>query len=274
VVNDFDDPSDDAAELKRDNSKNIVNSVLRACRILEQLADSGPELTLLQVAQANGLSRPTAHRLLGTLVEAGWVRQASPGHYALTMRVFAVGSAASHGLGLREIAQPVVRRLAQSTGDTAYLLVPNDGLALCAERIDGPHPVRVHRVNVGDSIPMLSGAASVAMVGFQPELLRTPLDRRTMREPAIAKKIAAVRRDGVVVSQDDFVPGVTAIGSPVLARDGSAVAGISVTGTNDRYLEQHLAQAMKLVRDAALELSLLLGYSGDLVYRSDSEHDD
>ena len=169
----------DAIESPRssERSKSIVNSVLRACRILELLSREGPELSLAHIAEQEGLSRPTAHRLLSTLVEAGWVQRRAAGRYALTMRVFSVGAAAST-LPLTDIAKPIVSSLAQTTGDTAYLMVPSEGMALCVERIDGPYPVRVHRVGVGDLTPLLSGAAPIAMVAFQPDLLMTAIDKR------------------------------------------------------------------------------------------------
>src|ERR1700754_386486 len=223
-----------------DDTKSIVNSVLRACRILELLAKEGPEVALSRIAEASSLSRPTAHRLLSTLVIAGWVRRTTNGRYALTMRAFTVGSSASSGASLREMAAHSVEALAQNSGDTAYLMVPDEGSALCLERIEGPHPVRVHHVNVGDAIPLLAGAAPIAMVAYAPDLLTTAADRRTAATPTMAARLAKARRDGYIVARDDLIDGVTAIGAPIFNRAGDVVGGISVTGTNERYKGNHL----------------------------------
>jgi DNA-binding IclR family transcriptional regulator len=259
----------DGRDLKQADTKSIVNSVLRACRILELLAEEGPEVALSRIAEASTLSRPTAHRLLSTLVIAGWVRRTASGRYALTMRAFSVGSSASSSASLRELAAQAVAELAQATGDTAYLLVPDEGVALCVERIEGPHPVRVHEVNVGDTIGLLAGAAPLAMVAQSPELLTSPADKRRAAMPAMAARLATARRDGYVVSQDDVLAGVTAIGAPIFDREGAVIGGVSVTGVNDRYAGTHLAEAIRRVALAASDISQLMGYSAPA---ADSEH--
>jgi DNA-binding IclR family transcriptional regulator len=244
--------------------KSLVNSILRACKILEMFAAEGGDLSLSRIAEANSLSRPTAHRLLSTLIMAGWVRKTTTGQYGLTMRMFTIGSRAA-GASLRDIAHQTVSWLARSTGDTAYLHVPNEGEATCLIRIDGPHPVRVHHVNVGDSIPLLSGAAPLAMAAFQPDLLTKRADQIATRSKPVAQRLAAAREDGFVVSPDNLIVGVTAIGAPVFDRDGIVVGGVAVTGINARYDEEHTKTAASLVRRAAGEISGLLGYSGPAI---------
>ncbi|MFP5371808.1 MAG: helix-turn-helix domain-containing protein, partial [Actinomycetes bacterium] len=78
--------SEDGAE-----RKSVVNSVLRACSIMEILAAERGDVLLVKVASATGLTRPTAHRILATLEMAGWVRKTANGRYGLTVKVFTVG---------------------------------------------------------------------------------------------------------------------------------------------------------------------------------------
>lgn len=244
----------------QDDPKSVVNSVLRACRVLELLAEEGPEVPLARVAEATDLSRPTAHRLLSTLVIAGWVRRTTAGRYGLTVKVFTVGSSASGRSSLRDLAHPVLVGLAQATGDTAYLMVPHGGTALCLDRTEGPHPVRVHHVNVGDSIPLLSGAAPMAMVAFRPEVLQEAGLEGALGDPRLRARLATARRQGYIVSPDDLLQGVTAVGAPVRGDQGAVVGAVSVTGTNDRFDPGHVDDAAKLVTAAAAQVSRLLGH--------------
>jgi DNA-binding IclR family transcriptional regulator len=252
-------PPDEPSASPND-TKSLVNSVLRACHIMELFAHEGPELTLSRIAEASSLSRPTAHRLLNTLIVAGWVRKTAAGRYALTLRMFTVASSASVEVSLRHIAEPVAADLALATGDSAYFLVPNDGKAVCIVRVEGPHPVRVHHVNVGDTIPMLSGAAPVAMSAFNPGLLTLPADQRTARRAPWKERLELVRANGYYVSPDDLIVGVTAVGAPVFGLDGGVVGGIAVTGVNARYDEAHTALAVQRVTEAAAAISRQLGF--------------
>jgi DNA-binding IclR family transcriptional regulator len=242
-----------------EDSKSLVNSVLRACRIVELIAADGPEVSLSQVAETAGLTRPTAHRLLATLTVAGWVRKSSTGRYALTGKLTGIGGAASRGAGLREIARPVVTALAQATGDTAYLLAPREGRALCVDRVEGPHPIRVHHVNVGDMLPLNAGAGPVTILAHRPDLLEHVALDDAARSRLI-KRLAQVRTRGYVVSPDDLLPGVTAIGAPVMDSSGTVVAGLSVTGIKERLTGRHRTDAVQHVVTAAAELSQLLGH--------------
>jgi DNA-binding IclR family transcriptional regulator len=238
-----------------EDSKSLVNSVLRACRVVELLAADGPEVSLSATAEATGLTRPTAHRLLATLAAAGWVRRTSTGRYALTGKLAGIGAAASQGASLRDVARPALEHLAMATGDTAYLIAARDDQALCIDRVEGPHPIRVHHVNVGDLLPLTSGAGPVVILAFRPDLqsgveLTAPLTAR----------LAAARQDGYVISPDDLLPGVTAIGAPVRDANGLTVAGVSVTGTNDRFRGRHRGEVTTQVVSAAAEISELLGH--------------
>jgi DNA-binding IclR family transcriptional regulator len=242
------------------DTKSLVNSVLRGCGIVELIAADGPEVSLAHVAEAMGLTRPTAHRLLSTLNVAGWVRKAPSGRYSLTGKLASIGAAASRSSDdLRLLIRPVLAELAASTGDTGYLLVPRDGKALCVDRVEGPHPIRVHHVSVGDLLSLSSGAAPLAILAFRPDLLGHVAVAAAERD-RLDERLSSARASGFIVSPDDLLNGVTAIGAPVYDSSGIAVAGISVTGTNDRLRGEHGDEAVRLVVSAAAEASGLLGY--------------
>jgi DNA-binding IclR family transcriptional regulator len=229
--------------------------VLRAARLVEFLATDGPEVSLSQAAEAAGLTRPTAHRLLSTLATAGWIRRTATGRYALTGKLATIGAAAGQGSSLRDIAHPELERVAHTTGDTAYLIVARDDRALCIDRVEGPHPIRVHHVNVGDLLPLTSGAGPAVILANRPDL-QAGLEL----SPAQEERLQEAREHGYVVSPDDLLAGVTAIGAPVLDASGLTIAGVSVTGTNDRLRGRHRTEAVAAVVAAAARVSELLGH--------------
>jgi DNA-binding IclR family transcriptional regulator len=238
-----------------EDSKGLVNSVLRACRVVELLATDGPEVSLSHAAEAADLTRPTAHRLLATLTAAGWVRRTSTGRYALTGKLAGVGAAASQGGALKDVAHPLVEQVALATGDTAYLIVTREDQALCIDRMEGPHPIRVHHVNIGDLLPLTAGAGPVVILAHRPDL-----QAGLQLSPAQKERLEEACRKGYVVSPDDLLPGVTAIGAPVRDAGGQVVAGLSVTGTNDRLRGRHRTEVITQLVAAADQISELLGH--------------
>jgi DNA-binding IclR family transcriptional regulator len=243
------------------DAKSVVNSVLRACSIMELLASERGDVPLARVASETGLTRPTAHRILATLEMAGWVRKAAGGRYGLTVKVFTIGSAAPEAATLREVARPVVAWLAAETGDTAYLLLPHEGRATCLERVEGPHPVRVHAVSVGGSIPMVGGGAPMAILAHRPDLLDEAAPSGRLRTH-LRKRVEEILAQGYAMTTDDVIPGVSALGAAIFDASGRAVAGVSVTGTNDRFTGRELERRVQAVTRAAREISGLLRSAG------------
>lgn len=242
------------------DSKSVVNSVLRACHLMEIIASEGSDVPLSKLAGRSGLARPTAHRLLTTLEIAGWIRRSQSGSYALTMTPFIVGSSASGANSMRDVARPLLSSLAMKTGDTSYLMAPHNGKALCLDRVEGPYPVRVHNVNVGDLVPLSHGAAPLAILAFRPDLAEGIAEMEGAQEVE-GGRLQVAREQGYIVSPDDLLPGITAIGAPVFDHAGLAVAGVSVAGTNDRFQSEHVRNCISFVLEAAAGISVLLGHA-------------
>jgi ribose transport system substrate-binding protein len=77
-------PRQDGREPKR--SRYLVESVLRACDLLQAFAAEGELLSLRELAARTGLSKTTAFRLLRTLEERGLVRSAGDRRFQLSIK--------------------------------------------------------------------------------------------------------------------------------------------------------------------------------------------
>src|SRR4051794_15059500 len=89
----------------RGTGPDFVEALARGLDILSCFDARRPRMTLTEVAEAAGLARPTARRLLLTLRELGYV-QADDGLFALTPQVLRLGISYASALGLWEIARP------------------------------------------------------------------------------------------------------------------------------------------------------------------------
>jgi DNA-binding IclR family transcriptional regulator len=235
----------------------LVNSILRACDVVRLLAQRGPDVPLAHVADGVGLTRPTAHRILKTLEQAGWVR-ADNGRYTLTMQVFAIGSLASRGDSLQSTARPFLTALAAETLCTAYLYVPLEGKALCVDRVEPAHPIRVHHVNVGDSLELTAGAAPLLLAALRPDLASAAgLGNGPQR---LDEELAAARGAGYVVRHDDLYPGITAIAAPVWSADAQVIGAIGIAGLNETLAGEAGDNARDRVSRAASSVSAALGF--------------
>ena len=246
----------------------VVESVLRALRLLELFDRGRPEMSLAEFVRRGGHSKTTTYRLLLTLEEAGWLERGAGGTFRLTIKPFQVGSILVDSLELRQEAGPVMARLAADLNETVYLVVPAGTRAVCLERVDSEDGVRVADLYVGGSQPLHLGAAPRALLAFDeaallPAVLSEGLSRRTpstiVDPAALRADLAETRHRGYSISDEDVTPGVAAVGAPILARDGRALAALSFGSLKPRILPPR-PDHVRCLLQACAEISSRLGH--------------
>ena len=140
-----------------------IGRALSLLRLLGANARSGASLSEL-VADA-GLAKPTCRRILLALMEAGLVEQEIPSRrYFLGPEVYVLGTIAAERYGIDRHALDCVARLAQQTGDAAFLQVRRGNFVVCLTREDGNYPIRSHVLAAGDRHPLGGGAGPLAVL--------------------------------------------------------------------------------------------------------------
>jgi DNA-binding IclR family transcriptional regulator len=245
-----------------------VESVLRALRLLDCFERGRPEMSLGDLVRCAGYSKTTTYRLLLTLEEAGWLERSEGAGFRLTIKPFLVGSILVDSLELRREAGPVMATLVARTDRTAYLTVPSGTRAVCLERVDGSHPLRIADLHVGGAQPLHLGAGPRALLAFReaellPALLSEGLVGRTptslVHQEALVADLAASRDRGYTVSDEDVTPEVAALGMPVLGASGRAVAALSIGGLKSALLPPR-PEHLEHLRHACEALSRRLGH--------------
>ena len=84
---------------RRDSSPDFVEAIARGLDVIRAFGPRQPVMSLAAVAAAAGLPRPTARRILLTLVELGYARPAAGGGLpgGWSGRVIAAAQRWSHG---------------------------------------------------------------------------------------------------------------------------------------------------------------------------------
>jgi DNA-binding IclR family transcriptional regulator len=144
-----------------------VDRALALLSLIGQYAGSGIALSAL-VAQT-GLNKATVRRLVLALIRARMVEQsADTRFYHLGQEAYLLGVLAQERHGLLTQTIDSLQRLAQMTGDTAFLSVRRGRYAVCLHREDGAHPIRTYALMPGAHHPLGVGAGSLAMLAALP----------------------------------------------------------------------------------------------------------
>lgn len=247
--------------------QNTIQSLDRAMMILETLGETGG-MTLSELAAQLDQSPATAYRVLTTLETRGIVeidQQRQTWHVGAG--AFRIGSAFLRRTNLVERARPVMQRLMEVTGETANLGIENTRHVLFVSQVETHASIRaffppgtqspMHASGIGKALlaqfdePRLNAIVSEGLERFTPRTLTNA--------SALLSDLAATRRRGYSIDDEERNEGMRCVAAPVFDATGVAVAGISISGPTARISEDRIAPFGENVRAAALELSRLLG---------------
>ncbi|WP_344818459.1 IclR family transcriptional regulator [Microbacterium soli] len=246
------------------SSPGTVQSVARAFALLEALAASGGEGALASLASDTGLAVPTAHRLLNTMQELGYVRQLEDRRYALGAGLIGLGRHAVPEIA--DAAMPLLTDLEEAFRETANLAVLDGDLVLYAGQVASRQRMRMF-TEVGRRVLPHSTGVGKAMLSTMPEpqvralIQRTGLPRFTPQtlvdEEAFLADLRRSRARGFAADDSEQEVGVRciAVAVPGLGRP----AALSVSGPAARITDARVPEVVRALTDAAAELARLAG---------------
>ncbi len=215
----------------------------RAIGLLDLVAE-GPA-SLRELAQASGLPRATAHRLLVALEAHGLVARDPAGRFRLGPRLAELGLRARGDIDLAAVAAPVLAALHARTGESVQLYVRSGDRRLCVAARDAGAGLR-DSVPVGSLLPLDAGSGGKVLLAWSDD---------GDRFPAVAPaELAAVRRRGWAASTAEREPGVASVSAPVLS-GGRLLAALCVSGPVSRIGQAPGRRLAPAVMAAAADLA-------------------
>ena len=241
---------------------------MRLLAILEAVARHGAPVTPTEINLRMNLPKPTIHRLFATLEEERFLqreidgRSYSPGPRMNRLAVETVSAVRVRGARLA-----VMERLAREIGETCNLAIPDRDAMIYLDRVETHWPLRI-QLPVGTRVPLHATAAGkmylssldddrlgryLANVEFEPRSASTIVDAGALREA-----VAHTRKAGYATDDEEFMDGMVAVAVPILDRQGSLFATLSVHAPTQRLsLEQALLHVDAL-NGAARELARIV----------------
>src|SRR5699024_4648860 len=238
-----------------------IQSVERAIGLMEAIA-AGPEhgSTVAEVADACGLNRATAWRLLATLEFSHFVEK-DPITNRYTIGFAVNRLARSAGIDrLINRCHPILTRLSQETGETASLAVPRELGLTYVDEVVPPSLVTVRWI--GRQVSLHATSAGKAMLAWLPEsevrsALSAPLPGHTeathTETGELEAELEQIRGTGYSIAAGELEQGVHGVSAAIRDRQRSPLGVISLWGPKDRIPHERFAELGGLVASAALE---------------------
>lgn len=237
-----------------------LDSWYRAAELLEALRQEGQPLGVSALSERLSLPKSTVGRYLSVLHDVGFVQQSgADGRYDLGSALYLLGRAVPISALVRDAARPHMVALTEEQGETTMLTVVDGREALCIEKIESAHPMRL-TARIGQRVPLHCGSSPRCLLAFLPAgerdaYLSRPLaalSPRTITDPEALRRAAAeTRLRGYVVTRGEIDEGMVSIAAPVRDIQGTVVAGLSLAGPEFRLVPERLPHVIVRVQEAA-----------------------
>lgn len=232
-----------------------MNGVLeRTLGILELLAQQADGLELAAIADRLDIPRSAVHRLLSDLVRCGYVRQMRDhGDYMLTTKLVSMGLSFLSSTGIVDIAQPLLDRLAEISGELVRLSVVDGNRLTWVARAQGARQGLRYDPDMGSDARLscsssgqawmsaLSDDEALALVAQQG--LGAPEDfgpNAPTSLQAVMQAVHAARERGFSLTEETYAAGLNAMAAPVRLAGQPPMGVITVAGPTVRFTPQRM----------------------------------
>jgi IclR family transcriptional regulator, pca regulon regulatory protein len=233
---------------RRDDSPDFIEAIARGLDVIRAFGPGQPVMSLAGVAAASGLPRPTARRILLTLEQLGYVRQAggaavpgqqapASGGFELTPRVLDLGMSYVLSRGLWEIARPHMEALVARTRESTSIAQLDGSDIVYVARVAVPKIVALS-VTIGTRFPAMQTSLGKVLLAALPaadaERVLAEPSRSGIRPPwqpdadERAAALREVRARGWALTDEQLAPGVRLVAVPLRDGDGRVIAAINV----------------------------------------------
>ena len=237
-----------------------------AARILALLSRyTTRSMTLSELVAALDISKATCLRIVKTLEMHGLVHfDAMTKRYSLGYYCVILGARAEETLDYLSYVRPLLREAADRTGLTAVFIqrAGTDRMTYVAKEEPSGSPAGrrsagVH-VSVGNRFPITDVSYGKWVIAYADDAegqriladgLRQVTDRTVVDRDEYLASVAAAYRDGVLLSESEYIQGVTAVSCPVVDVASGLLGVITVLGLTDELQGDRLEEVRTVVLD-------------------------
>lgn len=232
-----------------DGDRSLVKSLRKAMAVLNAVAQAEKPPTVAEAAIASDIPRPTAYRLVQSLVAEGHLTQdPSDGRLAIGFAVLPLAASLLDRNRMRIEALPHLHALAQRTGERANLGILYRDRVLYIAGVEKPALPTIYS-RFGKTVPAHCCSLGKAILAYLPEselqdlLTRQPLTAFTPNSitsrGAFLKELAETRSRGYAVDRAENVPGSYCVAATIFDAQNRPIGAIGLSGRALDPLVQH-----------------------------------
>ncbi len=251
-----------------------VKALDRGLVLLRHLSQEG-QASLSNLALTLGMPPSSAHRVLATLQKHRLVEfDVSSQEWMIGIEAFRIGSAYLVRTNLVEASRQTIRKLMETTGETANIAIADDGDVVFVSQVETHNPIRaffrvgtrnhMHTSGIGKALMADMERGDVERILQQKGLPQ--FTAKTLTSPqSLFDDLEAIRKRGWSLDDEERHSGMRCVAASIYNALGEPVAGVSVSGPTVRLTDQIISELGPVVKRAADEITMLIGGAKETV---------
>lgn len=246
---------------------------LRLFALLEVVASKDQFFSLQSLAEETGIPKPTLHRMLQQLENAGLLeRSGDSRQYGTGVRLRKLAENLLLNDSFHGARHGVLRSLVNEVGESCNLTALSGSEVMYLDRVETPAPLRFY-LHSGSRVPVhCSASGKLFLAGMAPAQRQRLLAHATLEAftpktltnlDALEEEIKQVKRQGFALDNEEFLPGLLCIAVMVPSASGRSNLCVAVQ-----------APIMRLTPEKALGLLPALHRAVDALSHIESEATD
>ena len=246
----------------------LNTSLAKALTLLECFDGEEHDLSLTELAGRVGAAPGSIYSIMYTLERFGYlVRDPGTKRYSLGLKALVHAHAVLTSLDVRDLARPVLKRLARELDANVHLAVLYEGKVLYLDREEAAPTVIIKSV-IGRLVPLHCTALGKVFLAHDADLAKrvcrrsalTAVTPWTITDPAaLRKELPLVAERGYAADLQEFHIGNSCVAAPVFDFRKSVVVAISASFISSRLEREPLDRFAKAVVAGAREISQAMG---------------
>lgn len=252
-------------------SKSKIKSIDKAFDILDIVSDVKDGLSLTEIAKIMEISISSAHHLLSTLVNNGYIKQnVSSKKYRLGLKTIIIGNKYLKNLSLSSIALPYLKEIQDTINETVYLAkIENINLAII-EIFNSTHNIRPFDVTVTKNEYHASALGKILLCSLDEINLNNFLSKRRLKKftnntitkfDMLRNELEKIKKSRVAFDHEELEYGLCCIASPILNSKSNIIGSIGISIPKQRFSLKREKEITEFLKSVTLEISKELGYT-------------
>jgi IclR family transcriptional regulator, pca regulon regulatory protein len=244
--------------------KEFMATLAKGLAVLGSFDKQRPAMTLSQAAQATGVSRATARRILRTLTELGYVVQEGR-QFSLSSGILKLGFAYLATQNWIEQAAPLMRQLSEQFHESCSAAILKGTEIVYVARIPASRIMSV-ALAVGTRLPAFHTSLGRIQLGFvdDAELWRRLRSLRIeaytpstiVEVQALFDRVQDDHAQGFSIVDEELERGLRSIAVPIVDRNGQAVAALNLSTHSTRTTRNEMRERfLPHLREVAKQIS-------------------